>query len=62
MMCKTKTAFWPSLVLKGTLSSDLTVKHTNDMPACQFEPTKDLLNTAKSATWKYNKKHSSHTQ
>ena len=32
------------------------------MPAYQFEPTKDLLKTAKSATWKDNKKHSSHMQ
>ena len=32
------------------------------MSADQFESTKDLLKTATSATWKYNKEHSSHTQ
>ena len=62
MVCKNKTAFQPSLDPKGTLSSILTVKLANDMPAYQFEPTKDLLKTAKSTTWKYNKEHLSHTQ
>ena len=42
----------------GTLSSILTIKLAKDMPAHQFEPTKDLLKTAKSATWNYNKEHS----
>ena len=40
MMGKNKTAFWPSLVPKGTLSSILTVKRANDMSAYQFEPTR----------------------
>ena len=48
------------LVPKGTLSSILTVKLANGMSVHHFEPTKDHLKTAKSATWKYNKKHSSH--
>ena len=59
---KNKTAFRPILVPKGTFSSILTVKLANDKPAYQFESTTGLLKTAKSATWKYNKEHSSHTQ
>ena len=62
MIPKNKTASRPSLVPKGTLSSILTGKLANDMPAHQFEPTKDLLKTATSATWKYNKEHSSHAE
>lgn len=58
MVRKNKTAFRPNLDSKGTLSSILTVKLANDVPAHQFEPTKDLLKTAKSATWNYNKEHS----
>ena len=58
MVHKNKTAFWSNLDPKGTLSSILTVKLANNVPAHQFEPTKDLLKTAKSATWKYNKEHS----
>ena len=54
-MIHKKTAFRPSLDPKGTLSIILTVKLANDMPAYQFEPTKDLLKTAKSAI------NSSHT-
>ena len=59
MVRKNKTAFRSNLDPKGTLSSILTVKLGNDVPAHQFEPTKDLLKTAKSAPWKYNKEHSS---
>ena len=59
---KNKTAFRPGLVPRGTLSSILIVKLADDMPAYQFESTKDLLKTATSATWKYNKEHSSHAQ
>ena len=62
MICKNRTAFRPSLVPKGTLSSTLTVKLGNDMPAHKFKPTKDLLKIAKFAKLKYNKKHTSHTQ
>ena len=47
MIRKNKTAFQPSLAPKGMLSSILAVKLANDMPAYQFEATKDLLNTAK---------------
>ena len=62
MIHKNKTAFRPSFVPKGTLLSILIVKLVNDMSAYQFEVTKDLLKAAESATWKYNKGHSSHTQ
>ena len=58
MVRKNKTAFRPNLDPKGMLSSILTVKLANNVAAHQFEPTKDLLKTAKSATWKYNKEHS----
>ena len=60
MISKNKTAFQPSLVPKGTLSSILTVDIAYKMTAHQFELTKDLLKAAKSATWKYSKEHSSH--
>ena len=62
MIHKNKTAFRPSFVPKGTLSSILIVELANDMSAYKFEATKDLLKAAKSATYKYNKGHSSHTQ
>ena len=39
MIRKNKTAFWPSPVPKGTLSSILIVKLANDMPAHQFKLT-----------------------
>ena len=58
MVRKNKTAFRPSLDPKGTLSSILTIKLANTAPAHCFEPTKELLKTAKSATWEYNKAHS----
>ena len=59
MVRKNKTAFRLNLDPKGTLSSILTVNLANDVPAHQFELTKDLLKTAKRATWNYNKEHSS---
>ena len=59
MVRKNKTAFRPKLDPKGTLSSILTVKLAYGAPAHTFEPGKDLLKTAKSATWAYNKEHSS---
>jgi len=40
--------------LKGTLSSILTIKFASKRPAHQFEPSKELLNKAKSATSEYN--------
>ena len=55
------TTFQPSLVPKGTLPSILTDKLTNDMPAYQSEPNKDVLKTAKSVAWKNNKERSSYT-
>ena len=58
MVHKDKMAFRPSLDPKGTLSSILTIKLAKTVPAHGFEPTKELLKTAKSATWEYNKAHS----
>ena len=49
MIHKNKTAFGPSFVPKGTLSSILIVELA-DMSAYKFEATKDLLKAAKSAT------------
>ena len=54
---KNKTAFHPSLNPKETLSSILTIMLANPEPAHCFQPTKELLKTAKSATWEYNKAH-----
>ena len=53
MMRKNKSASQPSFVPKGTLSNIMTVTLTNDMPAHQFEQTKNLLMTA----WRCNKEH-----
>ena len=50
MVRKNKTAFRPSLDPKGTLSSILTIKLAHTEAAHQFEPNKELLKTAKSAT------------
>jgi hypothetical protein len=58
MIRKNKTAFRPSLQVDGTLSSLINIKLANQEPCFQFEPSKDLLKTAKSATWNYNKQHS----
>ena len=55
---KNKTAFRPTLDPKGTLSSILTIKFAGKEPAHQFEPPKELLKKAKSATSEYNKMHS----
>lgn len=57
MVRKNKTAFRPSLDPKGTLSSILTIKLATIQPSHEYEPTSDLLSTAKSATWEYNKTH-----
>ena len=59
MVRKNKTAFRPSLDPKGTLSSILTIKLGQDKPSHQFEPTKEVLKKAKSATWNYNRGHMS---
>ena len=58
MVRKNKTAFRPSLDPKGTLSSILTIKLASTEPAHSFEPAKEVLKKAKSATWEYNKAHS----
>ena len=58
MVRKNKTAFRPSLDPKGTLSSILTIKLANTQPAHSYEPSKEVLKKAKSATWDYNKAHS----
>ena len=54
---KNKTAFRPNLDPKGTLSSIITIKLANTEPAHCYEPTSDVLKSAKSATWEYNKLH-----
>lgn len=57
MVKKNKTAFRPNLDPQGTLSSILTIKTARTSPAHQFEPSKELLKKAKSATWEYNQEH-----
>ena len=57
MVRKNKTCFRPNLDPKGTLSSILTVKLATKQECHQYEPTKEVLNKAKSATWEYNKQH-----
>ena len=59
MVRKNKTSFRPSLDPKGTLSSILTIKlaSTGETSQC-YEPSKEVLRKAKSATWEYNKVHS----
>ena len=58
MVRKNKTAFRPSLDPKGTLSSILTIKLASTEPAHEYDPSKEVLRKAKSATWEYNKTHS----
>ena len=57
MVRKNKTCFRPSLDPKGTLSSILTIKLADNLPAHSYEPSKEVLKKAKSATWEYNKTH-----
>ena len=57
MVRKNKTCFRPNLDPKGTLSSILTVKLATKQECHHYEPTKEVLNKAKSATWEYNKQH-----
>ena len=59
MVPKNKTVFWPNLDLNGTLSSILTIKLANDKPAHAFQSPSTMVKKAKSATWDYNKLHSS---
>ena len=58
MVRKNKTLF-RSLSLDGTLSSIITVKLGVDDPCEKFQPSKQLLETARKSTWEYNKAHSS---
>ncbi len=58
MVRKNKTAFRPRLDPKGTLSSILTVKLASTEKSHHYEPSKEVLKKAKSATWEYNKLHS----
>lgn len=58
MIRKNKTAFRPNLDPKGTLSSIITVKLGSTEKPHQYEPSKEVLKRAKSATWEYNKAHS----
>ena len=58
---KNKTSFRPNLDPHGTLSSILTIKLANDKPAPAFRPPSTMVKRAKSATWDYNKLHSSAT-
>ena len=58
MVRKNKTSFRPSLDPRGTLSSILTVKLATTGDAHSYEPSKEVLRKAKSATWEYNKQHS----
>ena len=55
MVRKNKTAFRPSLDPKGTLSCILTIKLSNIDHS--FEPNKETLKKAKSATYEYNREH-----
>ena len=58
MVRKNKTAFRSSLDPKGTLSSLLTIKLASTEPAHKFDPPKEMLKAAKSATTVYNQTHS----
>ena len=57
---KNKTPFRPSLQVDGTLASLFTIKMAS-IRETSFEPPKELLSSAKKATWNYNKKHSNST-
>ena len=61
MTRKNKTSFRPNLDPNGALSSILTIKLVNDKPAPAFQPPITMVKKAKSATWGYNKLHSSAT-
>ena len=62
LVTKNKTNFRPNLALDGTLASILTVKLAcpeSYTPCHKFTPTREMLDSAKHATWEYNKAHSS---
>ena len=61
MVGEKKTSFRPNLDPNGTLSSILTIKLANYKPADAFQLPITMLKKAKSATWDYNKLHSSAT-
>uniref|UniRef100_A0A1X7UW26 HAT C-terminal dimerisation domain-containing protein n=1 Tax=Amphimedon queenslandica TaxID=400682 RepID=A0A1X7UW26_AMPQE len=57
LITKNKTGFRPSLKLDGTLSSIIQVKLANPEPCHRYEPTKEFIGKAKTATMTYNKAH-----
>ena len=57
LITKNKTSFRPSLKLDGTLSSIIQVKLANPEPCHRYEPTKEVIKKAKTATMMYNKAH-----
>ena len=57
----TKNKFRPNLKLDGTLSSILTIKLANTAPCQDYEPPKEVLESARKATMAYNRAHSSRT-
>ena len=61
LVAKNKTKFRPSLKLDGTLSSIITLKLANTEPCHKYEPTKEVITSAKRATMTYNRAHSSKT-
>ena len=58
MVTKNKTKFRPNLKLDGTLSSILTIKLAKTEPCHMYEPTSEILETAKKVTMEYNRAHS----
>ena len=49
--------FRPNLKLDTTLSSTLAVKLVNPTDCIKYEPTKEVLETAKKAIMEYNREH-----
>lgn len=54
---KNKKPFRPSLDLEGTLSSIVSIELGIIDPCEKYEPSKQVLQDAKKATWEYNKVH-----
>jgi len=59
MVTKNKTSFRPNLGMAGTLQSILTIKLGNSEQCTKYEPSKEVLATAKKATKEYNRAHCS---
>jgi len=59
MVIKNKTSFRPNLGMAGTLQSILTIKLGNSEQCTKYEPSKEVLATAKKATKEYNRTHCS---